>query len=189
MEVFQHIKTILSIILSLSIAHLLKGTVKLIQHPGREKPYWVHLLWALFVFLTLIHFWWWEYQLKNNTNWVFAEYFFVIIYITIFFVLCALLFPDDLKDYNSYQDYFYKKKSWFFGVLAVSFVADVIDTLIKGQEYFLLARWEYPVRIISHIALCLVAIKTNNKKFHAFLVIFFLIYELLFIWQLYSTEQ
>ena len=189
MEVFQHIKTVLSIILGLSITHLLQGAVKLVQHPHREKPYWVHLLWSLYVFLVLVHFWWWEYQLKTIHNWVFGEYFFVVIYIIIYYVLCALLFPEDLKDYIGYKDYFYKKKIWFFSVLAVSFLADVPDTLIKGNQYFLAFRWEYAARIISHVLLCLLAIKINNKTFHAVLVIFFLIYELSFIWRLYAIER
>ncbi|HWK07576.1 MAG TPA: hypothetical protein VNS58_28285 [Puia sp.] len=189
METFQHIKTVLSIILGLSITHLLKGTVKLIQHPGREKPYLVHLLWSLYLFLVLVHFWWWEYQLKVITTWVFGEYFFVIGYIITYYVLCALLFPDDLKDFDGYEDYFYKKKTWFFSVLAISFLADTLDTLIKGKEYFLISSVEYPIRITLHVGLCLLAIWINNKRFHLILVILFLLYELSFIWRMYAFER
>lgn len=46
MDFFNHIKTVISIILGLSIGCLLNGTVKFVQHPGRTKPYWVHLLWV-----------------------------------------------------------------------------------------------------------------------------------------------
>ena len=51
MDIFAHIKSVIGIILGLSIAKLLQGTVKLIQHPGRTKPYWIHLAWALYIFL------------------------------------------------------------------------------------------------------------------------------------------
>jgi hypothetical protein len=189
LDTFQHIKTVLSILLGLSIAQLLKGTVRLIQHPGREKPYLVHLLWALYMFLVLIHFWWYEYQLKVITNLDFAEYFFVIGYILIYYVLCALLFPDDLKDYNGYEEYFYKKKTWFFAVLAITYLADTVDTLIKGKEYFLSFSWEYLARVIVHVILCLIAIRIKNKKFHLVLVVLFLLYELSFIWRMYAFER
>jgi hypothetical protein len=96
-----------------------------------------------------------------------------------------LLFPDDLGEYTNYEEYFYSRKNWFFGFLALSFVADTIDTYMKGANYVSHLTWEYPVRNISHIALCLVAMKINNKKFHLGLVLAFLIYELSFILRLY----
>lgn len=186
MDTFVHIKTVIGIILSISIALLLQGTVKLIQHPGRTKPYWVHLLWALYVFLILIHFWWWEYKLKQISEWIFPEYFFIIMYIMIYYVLCALLFPSDLNDYNgSFENYFYSRKKWFFGVLAFSYVADFIDTFIKGKQYLASFSWEYPIRAIAHIVLCIVAMQTNNKKFHSTIVILFILYEITYILRMY----
>lgn len=102
MDTFGHIRMVIGFILSLSIARLLVGAVKLIQHPGRTKPYLVHLLWAFYIFLLLTHFWWWEFKLKTTVQeWQFQEYFFIIVFITMYFTLCALLFPDDLKDYQA----------------------------------------------------------------------------------------
>ena len=82
MEVFNHIKYVIAITLSFSIAHLLRGTVKFIQHPNRVKPYITHLLWVIYMYLTLIHFWWWELRLAEITQWYFFEYFFIVLYIT-----------------------------------------------------------------------------------------------------------
>src|SRR5882724_3033688 len=136
MDAFGHIKSVIAIILGLSIAKLLQGAVKFIQHPGRNRPYWVHLLWALYIFILLVHFWWWEYGLRALSQWLFQEYLFIIVFITLYFVLCALLFPDDLGDYDgSYAEYFYSRRKWFFGVLAASFVADIVDTAMKGKQY------------------------------------------------------
>jgi hypothetical protein len=59
MDTFTHIRMVLSIIMGLSIAHSLKGAAKLIEHPKRYRPYWVHLLWAFYIFLLISHFWWW----------------------------------------------------------------------------------------------------------------------------------
>lgn len=188
METFGHIKTVISMILGLSITHLLKGSAKLIQHPGRDKPYSVHLLWVFYIFLLLVHFWWWEYRLTEIKQWFFPQYFFVISYIMVYYVLCALLYPDDLRDYNGFEDYFYSRKKWFFGVLAASFVADFIDTLIKGQHYFLHFGVEYPLRNSIHFVLCLVAMQVSNKKFHYFLVLAFIVYELSYILRLFFTE-
>jgi hypothetical protein len=185
MESFDYIKTVLGIILGLSITHLLKGAVKIIDHPKKPVSYSVHLLWGLFLFLLLIHFWWWEGNLYMIKKWVFSEYFFLICYVTLFYILCSLLFPDDLGEYANYEEYFYSRKNWFFGFLASSFVFDTIDTYMKGANYASHLTWEYPVRNVSHIVLCLIAMKINNKKFHLGLVLAFLIYELSFILRLY----
>ena len=68
---------------------------------------------------------------------VFIEYVFVIWYVILYYVLCALLFPDDLSDYNGYADYFYSRKKWFFAVLALLYGADIIDTIIKESMYLI----------------------------------------------------
>lgn len=189
MDTFNHVKTVLGIIFGLGIAQLIKGSVKFIQHPNREKPYWIHLLWCLYVFLLMVHFWWWEYRLYAVQSWMFPKYFFLIVYTGLYYVLCAFLLPEDVKDYGGdYRNYFYKRRKWFFGTLAVTFVADVVDTLIKGRSYYLLHHIEYPVRNIFHIVLCLVAIKVANRKFHAILVAVFILYELSFILRLFLIE-
>jgi ABC-type amino acid transport system permease subunit len=105
MENFAHIKGIVSIILSLSPANILKGAVKFIVHPGRSKPYWIHLLWAFYIFIFLLHFWWWEVYLNEVTNWVFTEYLFIIGYIMLYFVLSHILFPDAVSWHPDHHFY------------------------------------------------------------------------------------
>jgi len=187
MDTFSHIKVLITIILGLSITHLLKGAARFIQHPGRTKPYWIHLLWAFYIFLLLVHFWWWEFRLTEIQHWTFTTYFFIVFYVMLFFVLCALLFPDDIKDYTGYEDYFFSRKAWLFSVLALSFVVDIGDTLIKGKAYIESLHIEYPIRNATHILLCLVAIKTNSKTFHGTMVILFILYELSWILRLFDT--
>jgi hypothetical protein len=186
MNTFDHIKTILSIILGLSITHLLKGIVKFVQHPKVTKPYWVHLLWCIYMLLLITHFWWWEFHLRAITTWNFELYFFLIFYISVYYFVCSLLLPENLEEYDGYFSYFYSRKKWIFGTLALTFTLDFVDTLIKGKEYYLQHyNWEYPVRNISHIILCIVAMNVSNKKFHSILVVLFFVYELSYIYRLF----
>ncbi|MGN8067832.1 hypothetical protein [Mucilaginibacter sp. SG564] len=185
MDIFSHIKSAIGIILGLSITHLLRGAAKQIQHPGRSKPYWVHSLWSFYLFILLLHFWWWEYNLHDIKHWLFAEYLFVIIYIVVYYSVCALLYPDDLNDYKDYEDYFYSRRKWIFGILGFSYLLDIIDTLIKGNTYLHHYGIEYPIRNVTHFVLCMVAIKVNNRAFHAVLVIVFIVYEFSYILRLF----
>ncbi|MBT2620079.1 hypothetical protein [Chryseobacterium sp. ISL-6] len=191
MEFFNHIKTVISIILSLGIGGLLNGTVKFIQHPGRTKPYWLHLLLVFYVFLQMIHFWWWEYNLRGVQVWTFTEYILIIVYILLYFTLCQLLYPSDVKDYSdSYRNYFFSRKKWIFLGLAMIYVVDILDTLLKGSAYFERLMPLYGIKMISHISLCIILAFSKSKKstWYAVMVIFFILFELYFIASKYYID-
>ncbi len=191
MDFFNHIKTVISIILGLSIGSLLNGTVKFIQHPGRTKPYWIHLLWVLYLFIQMIHFWWWEYNLRDVRVWTFTEYILVITYILMYFTLCQLLYPSDVRDYSeSYKNYFFSRKKWIFVGLIIIYAADILDTLLKGQVYLENLMPIYGVKMISHISLCLILAfsKSKNSIWYALMVIFFILFELYFISSKYYID-
>lgn len=183
-----HVKAIIGIILGLSLTHLIKGSVIFIQHPGRKKFSLLHFLWVFYVFILIIHFWWWEFNLKFVAQWNFVDYFFIITYILLYYLLCAILYPDDLKDYKGYEDYFFSRKKWFFAILTLCFLADIFDTYLKGNNYFLSASTEYYLRIFSHIALCIFAIFNKNRKIHYILVTAFILYEISFILRFFNVE-
>ena len=61
---YLHVRVLFTILLDLGVSRLLSGVAQIVQHPKAYKVYWVHLLWVLFLFLYLIHFWWWEYRLQ-----------------------------------------------------------------------------------------------------------------------------
>jgi hypothetical protein len=65
------------VLFNLGVSRLLSGVARIVQHPKEYKVYWVHLLWSLFMFLYLIHFWWWEYRLQRIPQWTFALFFYL----------------------------------------------------------------------------------------------------------------
>ena len=149
----------------------------------------LHFLWVFYIFLLIIHFWWWEFNLKLITQWNFADYIFVITYILLYYLLCAILYPDDLKGYDGYEDYFHSRKKWFFSVLGLCFLADIIDTFLKGNDYSLSSQPEYYPRIFIHFGLCLAAIFIRKNNFYSILAILFILYEISFIYRYFSIEN
>lgn len=185
-EAFLHIKVVLGMIISLSLARLLTGLAGIVQHPGKVRIYPVHLGWVVSLFLFIIHLWWWEHRLQWMTSIHFGNYLFLVSFCSLFFFLCALLFPTSLDDYGGYEEYFISRRSWFFGLLALSYALDLGDTAMKGKDYFLSLGWEYPMRNLVFIALCIVAAITANRRFHALFVGFGLLYQVSWIFRLYD---
>jgi hypothetical protein len=180
-DLYLHVRVLISIILGLSVTRLLGGLAQFMRQSDHHLFSWIHLTWVAWVFFNVIAFWWWEFRLSQITHWTFALYLFVIAYASMFFLQAALLFPNDIEGYESYGDYFIARRTLFFGIFALTEATDVVDTLIKGTEYLRSLGPEYLVRVGVFLALCLVAARTRNLRFHGLFAVAALIYEVTYI--------
>ena len=176
----RHVRIIIGMILGLCVSRILMGIGRYIQHPGKLVVYPVHLAWVGFILLSVVHFWWLEFNLRIITVWTFEKYLFVLFYAGLYFLISTLLFPDSIDEYNGYRDYFMSRRKWFFGLLIVLCITDMIDTLLKGWSHYELYGPEYPIRAVVFIILCLIAISTKNLKFHTFFAVAAVIYQVTF---------
>lgn len=181
-----HVKVALGMVVSLAIARLLTGAARFVQHPARHKADVLHLTWALAMLVALLHFWWFQYHL-SDIGWRFEVFAFVMGYAVLYFVMCAVLFPDDIAEYAGYRDYFLSRRRWFFGMLAASMVFDAIDSVLKGREHFAALGIEYQVRLVAFGALALAAAVTRNERFHLAFAIGGLLYQLSWIARRYDA--
>lgn len=187
MEMFDYVVVITSIIIGLAIAHLLQGLARIIQHPGRRPVYWVHLVWVAYLFLNAVFWWWWEYRLREVGTWTFELYFFVLTYAFVIYLSCALLFPEDFHEYAGFKDYFYSRRRWFFGLLALWQVIDLGDTWFKGADYFASLGLEYPIATGVLLALALIGTVTRNERFHASYAVLALVYNVSWALRMFDT--
>lgn len=186
-DLFAHIRIVLGMIIGLGVTRLLAGVARIIQHPAQYRLHSVHLAWVASVLLMLIHFWWWEFGLYDIQNWTFGKYLFLICYSFVLFLLTAFLFPESMRDYSSYADYFYSIRPWFFGLLALTFVLDIVDTLLKGPGHFAHFGQEYLIRTPLLLAACAVAILVDNRRVHLLLVLAIIAYQISWILRLFDT--
>ena len=94
MTFFEYIAVLVSIIVALGIAQILSGFARTIEKPQGQKIYWVHLVWATWLFVYLIFFWWFEFRLGQIEEWTFYAYLMVVLYATLLYLLSAILFPN-----------------------------------------------------------------------------------------------
>jgi hypothetical protein len=189
MEMFNYVMVLASVIIGLGTTHLLQGVAGIVQHPGREKLYWVHLIWVAAIFLRIIFWWWFEFRLSETGQWTFGLYFFVLIYAFVTYLTCALLFPKDLADYDGFKDYFYSRKGWFFGVNLAGIGIDVADSLLKGLDHFYALGPSYPIIMAVLATLFAIGMVTRNERFHGAFAILALAYLLLYPVTNFNTIQ
>ena len=188
-DAFTHIRLILGFVVSLSLARLLTGLARFVQHPEKLQPDVVHLLWSLSVLILLVHFWWWEFWLGAIAIWTFALYAFLLLFAFQLFILTALLFPDNIAEYKGYGDYFMDRRTWFFGLIASVQVFDMADTLIKGANHASQYDWTYWAQDGGTFAAAILAIFIANRAYQLAFVILNLVVQIWFIASAFSTLQ
>ena len=71
--------------------------------------------------------------------------------------------------------------------MAATYLFDIADTLIKGEEHFARFGNEYLVRTPLFIALCIIAARTPSRTFHIVFVALTLVYQISWILRLFDT--
>lgn len=174
---FLHIRVVMGIILGLSITTVLKGLAQIIEHPQRRGCSALHLGWVAWTLISLVTFWWWEFRLIEVHRWTFETYLFVIVYCATWFLLCALLFPDDLREYGSYGNYLMQRRRWIFSVMAALTLLDLVDTAIKGSSRWKLLGAAYPLHAVLMLAVAVLGWRLRSQRTQLRLVLATLAYQ------------
>jgi hypothetical protein len=186
-EIYPHVRVVMGMVIGLGVTRLLSGLARIVQHPARHRLYGAHLAWVASVLLALVHFWWWQFGLYQIEAWTFGIYLFVVGYAIVLFLMCALLFPESMQGYANYKDYFHARRAWFFGLLAATYLLDVVDTFIKGEAHFARFAHEYLIRTPLLVLLCVAAMKSASQRFQVFFVAVTLVYQVSWIFRLFDT--
>lgn len=174
MEFFNYVMVLASVIIGLAVTHLLQGVAHMIQHPDKQKLYWVHLLWVALMFLNALLLWWWEFQLSTAKHWTFELYAFVIGFAVVLYMICAVLMPTDLGHYGSYRAYYFSRRRWLFSLVLLFGIMDFVDSAVKGRAHLASLGWPYFLFVASRPILLIGAMKTRNPKYHAAVAIIFI---------------
>jgi len=180
-ELFPHVRIVMGMVIGLAITRTLAGVAGFIQHPGHQRVSLLHMLWVGSMLLELVLFWWWEFGLSRLTVWSFGVFLFVIGYAVVLYLLAALLFPDSISEYEGYEDFFIKRRRWFFGLLATTFLLDIADTFIKGREHWSLLSGDYLVQVPIGLTLCLIGSLSARRSVQLALVAINITYQLYWV--------
>lgn len=189
MTIFEYVAVLVSIVVGLAMAHLLSGLGRMISDVVRWKVYWVHLVWVGYVFFYLVFFWWWEFRFVTVEEWTFGLYLFVILYAVLLYLVTVILVPRGFPAGGDFEQYYYARRKWFFGLMIAVSLVDTVDTLVKGWDYALTLGLQYwAIGIAAHLLLFALAIKSANRTFHAAVVVAVTLYEFYWAFVNFSTR-
>ncbi|MGI9223872.1 MAG: hypothetical protein ACR2QX_05295 [Woeseiaceae bacterium] len=165
MSQFEYVAVLISIIVGLALAQILRGVGRMVTSKGGPRPYWVHLVWTFYAFMNISMFWWWEFRL-GMVDWSLSIYLVVITYATLLFFISLLLQPGNMAGINSYKEYYYSRRQWIFGLLIAISLWDFVDSYMKGIDHFLGLGAEYLIIQSALITACALAIITQDERYH-----------------------
>ena len=186
---FFHVRIFLGMLVSLALAHMVHALSRVIDRRHRQPPYWVHLVWVAFLFLYLMHFWWWEMRLVHFADWQFQVFLLLALYALLLYFLSWTLLPDQVDPHSGYRERYYLRRNWFFGGLIAVFLIDIADTSLKGPELFVRLGTEYWIRNAGFIACSVIAMLTTNAKYHGTFAVAGLLYQAQWIARMYERIQ
>lgn len=186
-QLFPHVRILMGMVVGLGITRLLMTVAGFIQHPHRSRISALHLLWIFSILVELVLFWWWEFALFRLEQWTFGITIFLITYAVSLFLLAALLSVDNISEYDGYEDFFLKRRKWFFGLFAATFLLDTVDTIIKGDGYWSRVELDYAVQVPLGLLLCAIAIYSADRRVHLGVVLLHLSYQAYLISRFFYT--
>lgn len=187
MEVYSHLRILLSLILGLGITRILTGLSRLIQAPSARPATAAHVVWSLALLLNAVHVWWFEFALRDLPVWHFGIYIIVLLNAFVLFLMASLLFPDVSHSHPGSEDYFMERHGWFFVLFGLYFVMDLTDTWIKGAAYFAHLGPEYLIRAGIAVTIAVIATFATTPRLLMILGLIWLAYDISWILRLYDV--
>jgi len=174
---FEYLSVLISIILALGMTRVLAGVGEMLQARMHRRIYWVHVVWIANLFIYLVVAWWIFYRWRNQQEWTFYLFVFVLISPTILFLASMLLFPREgsIDESVDYKTHYYENHRAFFVIFSMFTVVDIADTLLKGVPHFFALGTPYIISSVVYFSGMMTAAITRNERYHQSYAIFFLV--------------
>jgi len=130
MHAFEYLSVLLSIILGLGFTQLLSAFARWLELRHETRPYLPAALWAVFLLIVLVQTWWSMFGMRNQQDWSFLQFCVVLVQPTLLFLLTALVLPGPQSAERDLKEFYFRHRTWFFGLLIALLVVSISKDLI-----------------------------------------------------------
>jgi hypothetical protein len=157
-----------SIILALALAQLLRGITEIVTNPNR---YWVHTAWVVMLMLFVVQYWWAYWDFSVVSSWSLLTFLYILMPPILLFLSTYLLLPVYRSKDIDWQAHYFSIRFWLFLALIV---AGSVGTL--GSWLILDTSLLHPYRVFQVIlfALLVVGFFSKQRNVHGPLVILYI---------------
>ncbi len=170
MDEFGYLSVLLSIVIGLAMTEILQGLRQRMLAVDRVKPYLPTKLWAGTLLLVSAQMWWAMFDYRNRHDWVFEQFFVLLIQAILLYLAAGLVFPEFHGSGTiDFREHYYRQRTRFFSLL----LAGTLASLYRDWAF----NRSLPDRanLIFHllyIAVAVTAIATAREWYHKFLALF-----------------
>jgi len=135
MDEFGYLSVLVSVILGLAVAQILKGFRGLLLSRACARIYWPVIGWAALLLLICFQSWWAMFELRHYQTWTFAAFAVVLLQTILTYMLAGLVFPDFFGEGNiDLRKNFYAHRVWFFGLGFFVIVMSICKVVVLYAE-------------------------------------------------------
>lgn len=132
MSPFEYLSVLISVIVGLSVSHLLTSAARLIQRRRQMRLYTPTVLWMATLFIVQIQIWWVAYDRRAEAVWTFFSFLGFLVIPVIGYLLCYVLVPDLEGEAVDLQTSYHQNRAWFFGLVVAAFLVSFVQDLASG---------------------------------------------------------
>ena len=163
METFQHIMTLVSIIIGLGLTQILTNINALIKERRSVKFYWLSLYWAAGAFTVQIQWWWGIYRMKSLETWDFYFFLFLILNPITMYLASGTVLPHIQPGTSTdLRSHYYENSRWFFLLCSCNPLLDILRKVIFQHQYITPVNIANLVPLVLFISLAFV----KNERYH-----------------------
>ena len=131
----EYLSVFFAILFGVVAAEFFTGWGKMLRHRANTKMYWLHFLWTIFAFLTLIQNWYGIWPRTEYINDNFLYFLYSLVPMFVFHLITVALFPEvragEKVDFKKYYD---ENSSLLLILFAVYFSLAVSSSFIYPDK-------------------------------------------------------
>lgn len=160
---YQHVVVVMSIVIGLSVAQLLKGAAQLYRNRTRVRTYWLHSAWTALIVVFTFLLWWLFWNYRGVADWNFFHFVTYLSPAVVFYFLVTITIPEASEAVDDMKKYYFSNRTGFFGTFALyGAVAAITAIVVRGLPLL------DPSNLfrLAMVVLLLIAMRSASERVH-----------------------